>query len=113
MMGDVTHSAYSSFPQLFVVSEILIIVLFFCFLSYGPSDILPKQVGFQFRPGILRHVFVFIHRRRLQAMQLPASFPRLRRFAVGFAIISAALVVMAPLAACSSSSSNTGSTASS
>ncbi len=43
-------------------------------------------------------------------MQLPASFPRLRRFALGFAVISAALVVMAPLAACGGSSSTTGST---
>lgn len=41
-------------------------------------------------------------------MQLPASFPRLRRFALGFAVISAALVVMAPLAACSSSGSGSG-----
>jgi multiple sugar transport system substrate-binding protein len=46
-------------------------------------------------------------------MQLPASFPRLRRFALGFAIISAALMVMAPLAACGSSSPSTGGTTSS
>jgi multiple sugar transport system substrate-binding protein len=42
-------------------------------------------------------------------MQLPASLPRLRRFALGFAIISAALVVMAPLSACGGSTSTTGS----
>lgn len=46
-------------------------------------------------------------------MQLPASFPHLRRFALGFAVISVALVVMAPLAACGSTTSSTGSTASS
>ena len=46
-------------------------------------------------------------------MQLPDSFLRLRRFALGFAVISAALVVMAPLAACGSPSSSTGSTTSS
>ncbi len=47
-------------------------------------------------------------------MQLLASFPRLRRLALGFAIISAALVVIAPLSACSSnSSSGSGGTSSS
>jgi len=47
-------------------------------------------------------------------MQLLATFPWLRRFALGFAIISAALVVIAPLSACGgSSSSGTGGTSSS
>ena len=41
-------------------------------------------------------------------MQLFSSFPWMRRFASGFAIVSIALVFMAPLAACGGSKSADG-----
>src|SRR6266446_1042255 len=39
-------------------------------------------------------------------MQLLSSFPWMRRFALGFAIVSLALVLIAPLAACGGGSSS-------
>src|SRR6266568_4897035 len=57
-------------------------------------------------------MFLFIFtQRRLQMKQFLSSFPWVRRFAVGFAIVGVALVLLVPLAACGGSSSS-GSTAS-
>src|SRR5438067_13395723 len=49
----------------------------------------------------------------LQMMQLLSSFPWMRRFVSTFAFLAAALVLMAPLAACGGGSTSGGNTTSS